>query len=218
MKSGSLDLWIWSSVTSASDICLSIASGPPERSVALSEALSGIASLAPTLPGAGPASSGDIGVTCLGLALLASGVASVAPLMSFSAPFLPSLTWPPTASLTPSALKSSASSRFLGAALSIASLTAAMNAARSNVPGFCSDISSTCAAWAWLEASLDGGSAAACADAAPAAAGAWCLEPVAAAFVLPFIAWNLGSACGSLMTGSAAGPATAAAGAPPAAA
>ena len=135
---GSLDFLICSSVTSASAICWSIAFGPAERSVASGGTGAGIASrrrrwASPARPG-----SFAIGSTGLAFALEASGAATVASLMSFSESSLPPLTIPVTLPLTSSAppsLKSSASSRFLGAELSTASLTAWMNAARSNAPG-----------------------------------------------------------------------------------
>ena len=121
--------------------------------------------------------------------------------MSFSASFLPPLTSCPTSPLTwaalPEPLKSSASSRFLGAAASIAFCTAAMNALRSNVPGCWAPISSTCAPAAWLWRSLPGGTEAACAAAAPAAAGWWALAEPPAAAALPFMAWKPGSSDGS---------------------
>ena len=206
---GSLDLWICSSVTSASAICLSISFGPAERSVAAGGTGAGIAFAAPTVAVPCPTGSLVSGSTCLGFAFEASGAATVASLMSFCDSSLPLPTRPVTSPLTlaaPPSLNSSASSRFLGAALSTACLTAWMNAARSNAPGSFVDISSTCAACAWEERSLLGGSAAACALAAPALAGACAFDPPAAVCDFPFIAWNAGSACGSLLI---AGPAAA---------
>ncbi len=139
MKSGSLLLASCSSVTPSRSISWSTSAGPAERSVSSGGRGPGIAAAAPTLAVAAPGSSGCSGVTGFGVALEVSGGASVAPLMSFSASFLPPLTSWPTSPLTwaalPEPLKSSASSRFLGAAASIAFCTAAMNALRSKVPG-----------------------------------------------------------------------------------
>ena len=146
--------------------------------------------------------------------------------MSFSEACLPPLTSPPTSPLTlaalPDSLKLETSLRFFGAAASIAFLTAAMNALRSNAPGSCSPMCSTCAAWAWLATSLPGGAAAPWADAAPAAAGSWVFVLVPAAFVRLCIALKFGSSFGSTRgAGSAEAPAPAGAApaaAPPAAA
>ena len=170
----------------------------------------GIADAASTGAGPRPASSAGSGVTCFGLPFEWSGAFFVAVLMSFSAPSLPPFTSPWTASLTSAALpesaNSSASSRFLGAAFAIAFLTASMKALRSNVPGFCSPISSTCAAAAWLWTSLPGGTAAAWAAAAPVAGGACCFSCVAAPFARPCIAWKRGSCLGSSLGGAASAP------------
>src|SRR5207249_999674 len=84
----------------------------------------GMACAAPASPGGGPGFSSPIGLTSLGLALLASGASVLAFLIGPSESRLPSPTLPATASLTlpalPEVLNSSASLRFLGALASIA--------------------------------------------------------------------------------------------------
>ena len=182
VKSGSLAFASCSSVTPSRSISWSTSAGPAERSVSSA--------------GRGPASRrrrrrsrwprrllGRQRVTWLGLGLRGVGRRVGGLLDVLLRVLLAALDEPPTSLLTcaalPDPLKSSASSRFLGAAASIAFWTAAMNALRSNVPGCWAPISSTCAPAAWLATSLPGGTAAAWAAAAPAprAGGPWPCRP-----------------------------------------
>ena len=135
-------------MTSASTICWSTSAGPSDRSVSSAGPRAGHrAGGADRRGGGARARRAGAGRPAWAWPLEVSGGASVACLMSFSASFLPPLTSAPTSSLAsptlPEPLKSSASSRFLGAAASIAFLTAAMNALRSKTPGCCLPISST---------------------------------------------------------------------------
>ena len=138
-KSGSLDFWSCSSVSSFSSSVWSTCSGPDDRSMPSSGRGGGIAAPAPTFFVGAPGSSSTIGTTALGVARVGSGGAAAAAFMSFSEDCLPPLMRPPTSPFTlatlPDSLKFVTSLRFLGVAASIDFLTAAMNARRSKPPG-----------------------------------------------------------------------------------
>src|SRR5207237_10822293 len=126
------------------------------------------------------------------------------------------LTWP----ALPEPLKSSASSRFLGAAASIALRTASMKAFLSKAPGGAADILPTWAPAAWLWTSLAGGTAAPWASATFSAAGRWALVVAAAPCARDCIWAKPGSLSGPAPLGpsavvSAAPSAPAAPAAPP---
>ena len=116
--------------------------------------------------------SGDNGVTGLSTALEVSGGAAVVVAMSADASFLPSPTRPCTSCFTCAGLSEpenlSASSKFCGARLAIASSTALMNAALSKSPGCAWSILSALASLPCATLSSGGGFAAACT--APASA------------------------------------------------
>ncbi len=81
-----------------------------------------------------------------------------------------------------------------------------MKACLSNPPGGCAAILSTWAAPAWLATWLAGPTAAACASATLAWAGACCFDCAAAPCTRPFTAWKFGSVSGEGAVLTPAGP------------
>ena len=120
---------------------------------------------------------------------------------------MPWVTLPSTSLLTPSAFpepaNESASSRFFGAALAMAWLTAAMKPALSKPFGLAVAIVSTWAALACPALSSDGGIAASRALPVSAEPEGCRLRSVAAAPIAPVVPANRGSACGSAGAGAA---------------
>src|SRR5918997_1103380 len=200
VNSGSFDRASWSSVTSASAISWSTCFGPSEKSVASGGALSGTASDGFGVAGAGGGLSPWSGVTALSLAAAVSGGALVVVSIALADSSLPEATLPWTAPFTASALPDSpnlsASSRFFGAWAAMASLTARMNPALSNVPGLAACIFSAFAALPWAILSSAGGLAAPWALAASAAGGRWAVTVFCFERTSDFSRANFGSPWG----------------------
>ncbi len=110
-----------------------------------------------------------------------------------------------TASDLPDVAKLSASSRFLGACLAMAAVTAAMNAALSNVPAGAAAMSPALASLACASLSSAGGLAAFPASAALALAGGCLAACCFAATTLALVARNPGCSAGAGALGGTGG-------------
>ncbi len=127
--------------------------------------------------------------------------------MALAEDSLPSMTLSSTAPLIRSALPEeenlSASSRFFGACAAIASSTAAMNAALSNVPGLAAFIFAELATLPCASLSSGGATAASCADFDSWAAG-WCCDSVCFFVATSAVTWRIPGACDAgVVTGAA---------------
>jgi hypothetical protein len=206
---GSLECANWASVTCAPAICWSTWRGPADRSVVDGGSRSGTARAGSGVPGTGGGWSGDSGTTGLSTAFEVSGGAAVVVAISCAEASLPAPTCPCTSLFASSALLESpnlsASSRFFGARLAIASSTARMNAALSNSLGWAAFIFSAFAALPCACLSSAGGRAAAWAAPASVRAGGWLAATAFFLALMSFVsAANFGSACGPRRSGPAA--------------